>query len=222
MKKHKKISAAVLATGLLASTSLPAWANETEKMDSSNFETVNLQDAFGHVKDKTTTVEDLQMIFSNIPLGYFANNIFALSLNLEKVRNPIAKAALQKNMDKAIVKWEEKNQTSDKTMDSLENKATNPVQTVDAEVKDKLPEPEKVVSNDVEQDQTEEVEKVEEKNKHEQKAIEKEERKKAKALEKEKRKQAQAIKNEERKRSKTDKKQHKHDRKTHEKAGKVK
>jgi len=233
MKNYKKISAAVLATGLLASTSLPAWANETEKVDSSNFETVNLQDAFNHVKDKTTSVEDLQMIYSNIPLGFLANNIFALSLNLEKVSNPKAKAALQKNIDKAIVKWEEKNQSSDKTTDSLENDETNPVQTVNTEEKDKLPEPVKVVNNIVEKEQTQEVGKVEEVNKHEQlvikneerkkvKALEKEERKKAQAIKKEERKQAKVLKKEERKQSKTDKKQQKNDRKPHEKASKEK
>jgi hypothetical protein len=109
LKKFQKISAAVLATGLVASTSLHAFANDTEKVDSSNFETVNLQDALNNLKDQSTSVEDLQTISTNIPLGYLANNLFALSLNIEKINNPTAKAAIQRNIEKAIAKWEEEN-----------------------------------------------------------------------------------------------------------------
>jgi hypothetical protein len=84
----KKICAAVLATGLLASTSIQVLANETEKVDSSSFETVNLQDALNNVKNELTSIVDLQQIVANIPAGLFTNNIFALSTNIEKINHP--------------------------------------------------------------------------------------------------------------------------------------
>jgi hypothetical protein len=108
VKKVKKLSASLMAAGLVTSISVSAFANETSKVDTSNFETVNLQEALGNVEEKTATVEDLGTISTNLPIGYLANNIFALSINLEKISNQNAKAALQKNIDKAIAKWEEK------------------------------------------------------------------------------------------------------------------
>lgn len=62
----KKLSAAALATGLLASTSIQVLANETEKVNSTNFETVNLQDALNNVKNEITSIEDLQLISPKI------------------------------------------------------------------------------------------------------------------------------------------------------------
>lgn len=128
MKKIKKISASLLAVGLLTSISVSALANETSKVDTTNFETVNLQEALGNLKEKTATVEDLGTISSNLPNGYLANNIFALSMNLEKISNPNAKAALQKNIDKAVAKWEEKSRI-DLTEKQKDKKTPAPVTT---------------------------------------------------------------------------------------------
>ncbi|EPD51334.1 hypothetical protein HMPREF1210_01932 [Paenisporosarcina sp. HGH0030] len=98
MKNWKKASAAILAAGLITTSAGQVWANETEKVDSS----------LEVSQDTTVTAEDLE-IASLVPTGYTANNIFALSKNIEKISNPTAKAALQKNIDKALAKWAEKN-----------------------------------------------------------------------------------------------------------------
>jgi len=115
MKHWKSISATLLAASLVTATTGQAWANETEKVDSSTFETVNLQDAVENVKEETATSEDLEVISSIVPVGYIANNITALSLNLEKITNPRAKEALQKNIERAIARWEAKNKVEEET-----------------------------------------------------------------------------------------------------------
>ena len=99
MKNWKKASAAILAAGLITTSAGQVWANENEKVDSSDVEAV---------QETPVTAEDLENA-SLIPTGYTANNIFALSKNIEKISNPTAKAALQKNIDKALAKWAEKN-----------------------------------------------------------------------------------------------------------------
>jgi len=109
MKKWKKVSAAVLAAGLVTSSAGQVWANDTDKVDSSKVAITDLQQALENVKGQDVSAKDLDVISSIVPAGYTANNIFALSKNLEKVSNPKAKAALQKNIDKALAKWAEKN-----------------------------------------------------------------------------------------------------------------
>ncbi|MGE6683485.1 hypothetical protein, partial [Paenisporosarcina sp. NPDC076907] len=99
MKNWKKASAAILAAGLITTSAGQVWANETEKVDSPDLEAV---------QQTPVTAEDLENA-SLVPTGYTANNIFALSKNIEKISNPTAKAALQKNIDKALAKWAEKN-----------------------------------------------------------------------------------------------------------------
>ena len=109
MKNWKKASAAILAAGLITTSAGQVWANETEKVESPKVVESNIQEALENVEDGTVSAQDLEVISSIVPTGYTANNIFALSKNIEKVSNPKAKAALQKNIDKALAKWEEKN-----------------------------------------------------------------------------------------------------------------
>lgn len=109
MKNWKSISAILLAGVLVTSTAGQVLANDEEKeVDTSKFETVNLEDALESVKDETATGKDLEAISSIVPMGYLANNIFALSNNLEKISNPKAKEALRKNIERAIARWEAK------------------------------------------------------------------------------------------------------------------
>jgi hypothetical protein len=114
MKHWKSISATLLAASLVTTSTV--WANETEKVDSTNFDTVNLQDALENVKEETATPADLEVITSIIPVGYVANNITALSLNLEKISNPTAKEAIRKNIERAIARWEAKNKPEDEVV----------------------------------------------------------------------------------------------------------
>ncbi len=107
LKTWKSISATLLAATLVTSTSAQVLANDTEKVDTS-YETVNLQEALENVKEDNASSADLEVISSVVPVGYLANNIFALSMNLEKISNPRAKEALQKNIERAIARWEAK------------------------------------------------------------------------------------------------------------------
>ena len=43
-----------------------------------------------------------------IPEGYNAGNLDALGKAYEKVQNPTAKAAIKRNMERSIEKWENK------------------------------------------------------------------------------------------------------------------
>ena len=198
LKNYKKISAALLATGLIASTSIQVFANDTEKVDTTNFETVNLQDALNNVKNDSTSVEDLQMIVANIPVGLNANNIFALSTNIEKINNPQAKSALKKNLEKAIAKYEENNKENPTT-------ETPVVVEDETEVEKTVPETEETESKKTEKQVTHDLKKAErEAAKEAQKAaklLEKQERKAAQQAKKAEHKASQQVKKEERKAS---------------------
>lgn len=196
LKNYKKISAALLATGLIASTSIQVFANDTEKVDTTNFETVNLQDALNNVKNDSTAVEDLQMIVANIPVGLNTNNIFALSTNIEKINNPQAKSALKKNLEKAIAKYEENNKENPTT-------ETPVVVEDETEVEKTVPETVETESEKTEKQVTHDLKKAErEAAKEAQKAaelLEKQEHKAAQQAKKQERKAAQQAKKSEHK-----------------------
>jgi hypothetical protein len=227
LKNYKKISAALLATGLIASTSIQVFANDTEKVDTTNFETVNLQDALNNVKNESTSVEDLQLIVANIPAGLTANNIFALSTNIEKITNPQAKSALKKNLEKAISKYEEKNTENSTTeIPVVVENDTEVEKTVPATEETESEKTEKKVAHDLKKAERETAKEAQKAAKllenQEQKAekqakkqerktaqqakkaehtqqVKKEERKATKKVEKEERKASQQVKKEERK-----------------------
>lgn len=194
LKKVMKISSAVLAFGLISSSTIQVLANDTERVDSSSFETVNLQDALLNVKEETTTVEDLQTIATSIPSGYVSNNLFALAQNIEKISNPKAKAALQKNIDKAIKKWEEKNKTELPTTDEGIVEGENSVETDVETTKADAPAPEKVEVPKKEKPVAKEAKKAAKAEKKIIKENEKQQRKEAQAKKKENQKQTQASK----------------------------
>ncbi|MET1013429.1 MAG: hypothetical protein ABWX61_02835, partial [Paenisporosarcina sp.] len=87
-KTWKSISATLLAATLVTTTSTQVLANDTVKVETPTFETVNLQEALKNVKDENVSSADLEVISSVVPVGYLANNIFVLSMNLEKITNP--------------------------------------------------------------------------------------------------------------------------------------
>lgn len=146
LKTWKSISATLLAATLVTSTSAQVLANDTEKVDAS-YETVNLQEALENVKNDNVSSTDLEVISSVVPVGYLANNIFALSMNLEKISNPRAKEALQKNIERAIARWEAKQKAEE-------------VPTTPEEEKEETPTPEDETTPETEVEEVEEVEEV--------------------------------------------------------------
>lgn len=162
LKTWKSISATLLAATLVTSTSAQVLANDTEKVDTT-YETVNLKEAFENVKEDNTSSADLEVISSVVPVGYLANNIFALSMNLEKISNPRAKEALQKNIERAIARWEAKQKAE-------EVPTTPEEETTPTEEETSTPEEEVVIvpedvetTPETEEEETEQTEQKEEK-----------------------------------------------------------
>lgn len=162
LKTWKSISATLLAATLVTSTSAQVLANDTEKVDTS-YETVNLQEALENVKEENVSSADLEVISSVVPVGYLANNIFALSMNLEKISNPRAKEALQKNIERAIARWEAKQKaeevptTPEEETTPTEEETTTPEEEVVTVPKDVVttPETEEEVEEEVTTSETE-------------------------------------------------------------------
>jgi len=133
-KKWKQTGAALLIAGLTVTGTSYAWADEkaTETIDLSQLgkdkttdvveestETVKLPKAESVVKedetdkevkevkeDKVTEAEE--SVLPETPEGYTAGNLAALGKAYEKVQNPTAKAAIKRNMERSIEKWENK------------------------------------------------------------------------------------------------------------------
>ena len=134
-KKWEKTGAALLIAGLTVTGTSYAWADEkaTKTIDLSQLGEDSTTDV---VEDSTKTVEfpkeksvvkedetdelvkedkatetatetDGTML-PEVPEGYTAGNLEALGKAHEKVQNPTAKAAIKRNMERSIEKWENK------------------------------------------------------------------------------------------------------------------
>ena len=130
-KKWKKTGAALLIAGLTVTGTSYAWADEkaTQTIDLSQLgkdsttevvedstKTVEFPKVKSVVKedetdelvkeDKATETEGT--VLPDVPEGYTAGNLEALGKAHEKVQNPTAKAAIKRNMEQSIEKWENK------------------------------------------------------------------------------------------------------------------
>ncbi|WP_342506652.1 hypothetical protein [Sporosarcina sp. FSL K6-2383] len=121
-KKWKQTGAALLIAGLTVTGTSYAWADEkasetldlrqlgkgstTDVADNST-KTVELPKVESEDnEDKATTEEE--SVLPEIPEGYTAGNLVALAKAYEQVQNPTAKAAIKRNMERSIEKWENK------------------------------------------------------------------------------------------------------------------
>ena len=132
-KKWKKTGAALLIAGLTVTGTSYAWADEkaTQTIDLSQLgkdstsevvedstKTVEFPKVKSVVKedetdelvkeDKATETETEGTVLPDVPEGYTAGNLEALGKAHEKVQNPTAKAAIKRNMERSIEKWENK------------------------------------------------------------------------------------------------------------------
>lgn len=128
-KTWKKAGAAVLVAGLTISGASYVWADEkarepidlsqlkeeaSDKVSTDTQEEVTTPDTTEEPKNDDTakeieTSKDSATIeLPKIPEGYDAGNLAALAKAYEKVQNPTAKAAILRNMERAIAKWEAK------------------------------------------------------------------------------------------------------------------
>ncbi|MET0786056.1 MAG: hypothetical protein ABWY25_05070, partial [Paenisporosarcina sp.] len=147
-KTWKSISATLLAATLVTTTSTQVLANDTVKVETPTFETVNLQEALKNVKDENVSSADLEVISSVVPVGYLANNIFVLSMNLEKITNPNAKEALTRNIERAIARWEAKQKLKNPIVETPKEEVV--VTTPKTEPKEEAKVPAPVVDKDAE------------------------------------------------------------------------
>ncbi|WP_144511959.1 hypothetical protein [Bacillus sp. FJAT-22090] len=213
--KWKKTGAALLVATITVTGGSYAWANENL------FDTVNLNDVLKQnetvtekTPEKTTevptgdsvkevvTTEDSAGLDITIPEGYTAGNLKALSKAYENAGNETAKAAIKRNAERAIAKFEA-SQKEETEVDKPE--VEKPVQeepTIVEPVKEEPVKVETVTEKTVVEKPVEvapEEEKVkEDTTKKEVKAVEKEERKALQAEQKEERKALQAKQKEER------------------------
>lgn len=130
-KKWKKTGAALLIAGLTVTGTSYAWADEkaTQAIDLSQLGKDSTTEV---VEDSTKTVEFPKVksvvkedetdelvkenkatetegtVLPDVPEGYTAGNLEALGKAHEKVQNPTAKAAIKRNMERSIEKWENK------------------------------------------------------------------------------------------------------------------
>lgn len=221
--KFKKTGAALLVATMTVTGASYAWANENL------FDTVDLNEVLNQKETetveapKTSTPDTVTPVVTTgdsvgldieIPEGYTAGNLAALSKAYENAGNETAKAAIKRNAERAIAKFEAKQAETTEPIKEEEPKQEDPIVQPPVTEQPKTEEP--VVKTPIEEPVKEEpVEEkpVVEQPKKETKQAEKEERKALQQEQKEERKALQAEHKEEKKALKEEQKAEKHENK---------
>jgi len=225
--KFKKTGAALLVATMTVTGASYAWANENL------FDTVDLKDVFNQKETetvdapKTSTPDTVTPVVTTgdtvgmdieIPEGYTAGNLAALSKAYENAGNETAKAAIKRNAERAIAKFEAKQVETPEPIKQEEPKQVEPIKEdpivqppVTEEPKTEVPVTETPVVKPVEEAPV--VKQSVEQTKKETKQVEKEERKALQQEQKEERKALQAEHKEEKKALKEERKAEKHENK---------
>ncbi|MEK3993926.1 MULTISPECIES: hypothetical protein [unclassified Psychrobacillus] len=221
--KFKKTGAALLVATMTVTGASYAWANENL------FDTVDLNEVLNQKETetveapKTSTPDTVTPVVTTgdsvgldieIPEGYTAGNLAALSKAYENAGNETAKAAIKRNAERAIAKFEAKQAETTEPIKEEEPKQEDPIVQPPVTEQPKTEEP--VVETPIEEPVKEEpVEEkpVVEQPKKETKQAEKEERKALQQEQKEERKALQAEHKEEKKALKEEHKAEKHENK---------
>lgn len=221
--KFKKTGAALLVATMTVTGASYAWANENL------FDTVDLNEVLNQKETetveapKTSTPDTVTPVVTTgdsvgldieIPEGYTAGNLAALSKAYENAGNETAKAAIKRNAERAIAKFEAKQAETTEPIKEEEPKQEDPIVQPPVTEQPKTEEP--VVETPIEEPVKEEpVEEkpVVEQPKKETKQAEKEERKALQQEQKDERKTLQAEHKEEKKALKEEHKAEKHENK---------
>lgn len=225
--KFKKTGAALLVATMTVTGASYAWANENL------FDTVDLNKVLNQKETetvevpKTSTPDTVTPVVTTgdtvgmdieIPEGYNAGNLVALSKAYENAGNENAKAAIKRNAERAIAKFEAKQAETPKPIKSEEPIQTEPKKEdpivqppVMEQPKTEKPVTETPVVKPVEKEPV--VKATEKQAKKEIKQAEKEERKALQQEHKEERKALQAEHKEEKNALKEERKAEKHERK---------
>ncbi|MER2170972.1 MAG: hypothetical protein ABS938_10070 [Psychrobacillus psychrodurans] len=221
--KFKKTGAALLVATMTVTGASYAWANENL------FDTVDLNEVLNQKETetveapKTSTPDTVTPVVTTgdsvgldieIPEGYTAGNLAALSKAYENAGNETAKAAIKRNAERAIAKFEAKQAETTEPIKEEEPKQEDPIVQPPVTEQPKTEEPvaETPVEEPVKEEQVEEKPVVEQPKK-ETKQAEKEERKALQQEQKEERKALQAEHKEEKKALKEEHKAEKHENK---------
>lgn len=223
--KWKKTGAALLVVTLTVTGSGYAWANENL------FDTVDLnkvlktseqttetatkttEDSKSDVVNAEVTTGDTVGIDIEIPEGYTAGNLEALSKAYDNAGNETAKAAIKRNAERAIEKFEASQKVEAEAPESEEPKVEH------QKVEQPVVEAPKTEAPKVEQPKVEEPTKEEPTKEVPAKKVEKEERKALQAEQKEERKALQEKQKEERKALQAEHKAEKQENKKNKKDG---
>lgn len=221
--KFKKTGAALLVATMTVTGASYAWANENL------FDTVDLNEVLNQKETetveapKTSTPDTVTPVVTTgdsvgldieIPEGYTAGNLAALSKAYENAGNETAKAAIKRNAERAIAKFEAKQAETTEPIKEEEPKQEDPIVQPPVTEQPKTEEPvaETPVEEPVKEEPVEEKPVVEQPKK-ETKQAEKEERKALQQEQKEERKALQAEHKEEKKALKEEHKAEKHEKK---------
>ncbi len=221
--KFKKTGAALLVATMTVTGASYAWANENL------FDTVDLNEVLNQKETetveapKTSTPDTVTPVVTTgdsvgldieIPEGYTAGNLAALSKAYENAGNETAKAAIKRNAERAIAKFEAKQAETTEPIKEEEPKQEDPIVQPPVTEQPKTEEPvaETPVEEPVKEEPVEEKPVVEQPKK-ETKQAEKEERKALQQEQKEERKALQAEHKEEKKALKEEHKAEKHENK---------
>lgn len=221
--KFKKTGAALLVATMTVTGASYAWANENL------FDTVDLNEVLNQKENetveapKTSTPDTVTPVVTTgdsvgldieIPEGYTAGNLAALSKAYENAGNETAKAAIKRNAERAIAKFEAKQAETTEPIKEEEPKQEDPIVQPPVTEQPKTEEPvaETPVEEPVKEEPVEEKPVVEQPKK-ETKQAEKEARKALQQEQKEERKALQAEHKEEKKALKEEHKAEKHENK---------
>lgn len=221
--KFKKTGAALLVATMTVTGASYAWANENL------FDTVDLNEVLNQKETetveapKTSTPDTVTPVVTTgdsvgldieIPEGYTAGNLAALSKAYENAGNETAKAAIKRNAERAIAKFEAKQAETTEPIKEEEPKQEDPIVQPPVTEQPKTEEPvaETPVEEPVKEEPVEEKPVVEQPKK-ETKQAEKEARKALQQEQKEERKALQAEHKEEKKALKEEHKAEKHENK---------
>lgn len=223
--KFKKTGAALLVATMTVTGASYAWANENlfdtvdlnKVLDQKETETVEVpKTSTPDTVTPVVTTGDTVGMDIEIPEGYNAGNLVALSKAYENASNETAKAAIKRNAERAIAKFEAKQAETPKPIKQEEPKPTEPKKEdpivqppVMEQPKTEIPvvkpvEKEPVVKETLKQPKKE----IKQAEKEERKALQQEHKEERKALHAEHKEEKNALK-EERKAEKQELKENK-------------
>ncbi|QUG40536.1 hypothetical protein KD050_14685 [Psychrobacillus sp. INOP01] len=202
--KFKKTGAALLVATITLTGASYAWANENL------FDTVDLNEVLDQKETETVeapktstpvvTTDDTVGWDIEIPEGYTAGNLAALSKAYENAGNETAKAAIKRNAERAIAKFEAKQAEVTETPKQEEPKTEDPIvqPPVSEQPKTEVPVTETPVVEPVKEEPVvkQPIKETKQAAKEERKALQQEQKEERKALQAEHKEEKKAMKEE--------------------------